>query len=111
MVKLRLKRSGKKRAAFYRIVAADSRVQRDGQYIELIGTYNPINNEVKLDNEIALKWLQQGAQPTDSVRTILSKNGVMTTLHDIKLKNTPTKEKKPKTVVKKTTTKKAAVAE
>jgi small subunit ribosomal protein S16 len=59
MVKLRLKRAGKKRAAFYRIVAIDSRVKRDGEYIELIGTYNPINSEVKINNEIALKWLKR----------------------------------------------------
>ncbi|WP_368486779.1 30S ribosomal protein S16 [Spiroplasma sp. DGKH1] len=84
MVKLRLKRTGRKKAAFYRIVATDARVKRDGEYIELIGTYNPINGEVNIDNEIAYKWLQTGAQPTDTVRDILSKEGLMTRLHNDK---------------------------
>jgi small subunit ribosomal protein S16 len=97
MVKLRLKRAGKKRAAFYRIVAIDSRVKRDGEYIELIGTYNPINSEVKINNEIALKWLKDGAQPTDTVRNLLSKEGIMTELHNFKLAN---KSAKPATTKK-----------
>ncbi|ALD66202.1 30S ribosomal protein S16 [Spiroplasma cantharicola] len=100
MVKLRLKRAGKKRAAFYRIVASDARVKRDGEYIELIGTYNPINGEVSLKKEIALKWLQQGAQPTDTVRNILSKEGVMTDLHNVKLENKKAKPKAPKKAAK-----------
>ncbi|QEH61661.1 30S ribosomal protein S16 [Spiroplasma chinense] len=111
MVKLRLKRAGKKRAAFYRIVASDARVKRDGEYIELVGTYNPINGEVKIEKEVALKWLQQGAQPTDTVRNILSKEGVMTDLHNVKLenkKNAPKKEKVKKPVAKKAAPKKAA---
>ncbi|AKX34415.1 30S ribosomal protein S16 [Spiroplasma litorale] len=96
MVKLRLKRAGKKRAAFYRIVASDSRVKRDGEYIELVGTYNPINGEVNLQNEIALKWLKNGAQPTDTVRSILSKNGIMKELHDYKIALPKDKESAPK---------------
>ncbi|AGM24821.1 30S ribosomal protein S16 [Spiroplasma chrysopicola] len=84
MVKLRLKRTGKKKTAFYRIVAIDARVKRDGEYIELIGTYNPINGDVKIDQEIAFKWLQNGAQPTDTVRNLLSKEGLMTKLHNEK---------------------------
>ncbi|AHI52694.1 30S ribosomal protein S16 [Spiroplasma culicicola] len=99
MVKLRLKRAGKKRAAFYRIVASDARVKRDGEYIELVGTYNPINGEVQLKKDIALKWLQQGAQPTDTVRNLLSKEGVLTDLHNVKLenkKNAPKKDKPAK---------------
>ena len=78
-VKLRLTRLGAKKKPVYRIVASDSRRPRDGQYIELIGTYNPNTNpaEVKIDKEIALKWLNNGAIPTDTVRNILSKNGVM----------------------------------
>ncbi|AKU80061.1 30S ribosomal protein S16 [Spiroplasma turonicum] len=112
MVKLRLKRAGKKRAAFYRIVASDSRVKRDGEYIELVGTYNPINGEVNLQNELALKWLKDGAQPTDTVRNILSKNGILKQLHEFKLSTKSSKESKPKkakaaapkkTVAKKTT--------
>lgn len=94
MVKLRLKRAGKKRAAFYRIVASDSRIKRDGEYIELVGTYNPIDGAVDLKKEIALKWLQQGAQPTDTVRNILSKEGVMTDLHNAKLDAKKTTAKK-----------------
>jgi small subunit ribosomal protein S16 len=105
MVKLRLKRAGKKRAAFYRIVAIDSRVKRDGEYIELIGTYNPINSEVKINNEIALKWLKDGAQPTDTVRNLLSKEGIMTELHNFKLTN---KSAKPATTKKPATKKPAA---
>ncbi len=82
MVKLRLKRTGKKKAAFYRIVATDARVKRDGEYIELIGTYNPLNGDVKIDQDIAYKWLSTGAQPTDTVRNLLSKEGLMTKLHN-----------------------------
>ncbi|WP_338984116.1 30S ribosomal protein S16 [Spiroplasma endosymbiont of Othius punctulatus] len=100
MVKLRLRRAGKKRAAFFRIVATDSRVQRDGIYIDLIGTYNPINGETKINEEIALKWLSDGAQPTDTVRDILSKHGIMKKFHDLK---------QDKTVVKKPAVKKPAV--
>ncbi len=85
MVKLRLKRIGKRKSAFYRIVVSDSRVQRDGKYIELLGTYNPINSEVKLDKELSIKWLFNGAQPTDTVRNILSKQGILKTFHEQKI--------------------------
>ena len=76
-VKLRLKRMGAKAKPFYRIVAADSRSPRDGRFIEVVGTYNPIANvdQVKVDEDKVLKWLNNGAQPTDTVRNILSKNG------------------------------------
>ena len=86
MVKLRLKRMGKKHRPFYRIVAADSRSPRDGRIIEEIGTYNPIAKEdtVVLNKEKALEWLQKGAKPTDTVRSILSKEGVMKTYHEAK---------------------------
>jgi small subunit ribosomal protein S16 len=79
-VKLRLTRMGSKKAPFYRIVATDSRKARDGQYIEQIGYYNPITNpaEVKIDAEIANKWLACGAQPTDTVRALFVKQGIMT---------------------------------
>lgn len=78
-VKLRLKRMGSKQRPFYRIVATDSRNPRDGRFIETVGTYNPIaeNNEVKVDKEKALNWLNNGAIPTDTVRNILSKEGIM----------------------------------
>ncbi|WP_434328977.1 30S ribosomal protein S16 [Mycoplasma capricolum] len=104
MVKLRLKRIGKKQAPFYRIVAADSRVNRNGQYIELVGTFNPLKDEVKIDKELTLKWLNNGAQPTDTVRSLLSKQGILKALHESKFsKNIQTENKKP--VSKKTTKK------
>lgn len=86
MVKLRLKRMGKKGAPFYRIVAADSRSPRDGRFIEQIGTYNPSKAEEKvtLDKELAKKWLSNGAQPTDTVRSILSHEGVLKEMHEAK---------------------------
>lgn len=79
-VKLRLKRMGAKKAPFYRIVAADSRSPRDGRFIEVVGTYNPLTTpaEVKINEELVMKWLKNGATPTDTVRNILSKNGTMT---------------------------------
>jgi len=85
-VKLRLKRMGKKGKPFYRIVAADSRYPRDGRIIESIGTYNPTTNpaEVTLNSEAAEKWLKNGAQPSDTVRNILSKQGIMKKLHEEK---------------------------
>ena len=85
-VKLRLKRMGAKKAPFYRIVVADSRMPRDGRSIEVVGTYDPTKNPaiITLDNEKALSWLRQGAQPSDTVRSILSKNGVMKAFHDEK---------------------------
>ena len=78
-VKLRLKRMGPKQKPFYRIVAADARSPRDGRFIETVGTYNPIKKpaEVKVDEALALKWLNNGAIPTDTVRSILSKEGIM----------------------------------
>ena len=86
MVKLRLKRMGKKGAPFYRIVAADSRSPRDGRFIEQIGTYNPTKAEEKvtLDKELAKKWLSNGAQSTDTVRSILSHEGVLKEMHEAK---------------------------
>lgn len=78
-VKLRLKRMGAKQRPFYRIVAADSRCPRDGRFLETVGTYNPITNpaETKIDEEKALYWLNNGAIPTETVRNILSKEGIM----------------------------------
>ena len=85
-VKLRLKRMGAKKAPFYRIVAADARAPRDGRDIEVIGTYNPTKNPaiVNVDAEKALKWLNNGAQPSDTVRNILSHEGIMKRFHDEK---------------------------
>lgn len=78
-VKLRLKRMGAKQKPFYRIVAADSRSPRDGRFIETVGTYNPVANpaEVKIDKELALKWLGNGAEPTDTVKALLRKEGII----------------------------------
>jgi small subunit ribosomal protein S16 len=83
-VKLRLKRMGAKKRPFYRIVAADSRSPRDGRFIEVVGTYNPLTNpaEIKVDDEKAMKWLSNGAKPSDTVRDLLSKAGVMTKVHN-----------------------------
>ncbi|MBO4245271.1 MAG: 30S ribosomal protein S16 [Bacilli bacterium] len=87
-VKLRLKRMGAKQRPFYRIVAADSRSPRDGRFIEVVGTYNPIPNnyEVKIDEEKAMYWLNNGAIPTDTVRAIFSKQGIMKKFNDSKTK-------------------------
>ena len=78
-VKLRLKRMGAKKKPFYRIVAADSRSPRDGRFIETVGTYNPLVNpaETKINEEVAMKWLRTGATPTDTVKNIFSKAGIM----------------------------------
>lgn len=82
-VKLRLQRHGKKGKPFFHIVAADSRSPRDGKYIERIGSYNPNTNPatIVLDNEKALSWLQKGAQPTETMRAMLSYRGVLYALH------------------------------
>lgn len=76
--KIRLKRMGAKKKPFYRVVVADSRAPRDGRFIEEIGTYNPNVNpaEVRIDVEKAEKWLKTGAQPSDTVRSLLKKAGV-----------------------------------
>lgn len=85
-VKIRLKRMGAKKAPFYRIVVADSRSPRDGKFIENVGTYNPLLTpaEIKVNEEVALKWLRDGAIPTDTVRNILSKAGIMEKFHNEK---------------------------
>ena len=76
---MRLRRMGAKKAPFYRIVVADSRYPRDGRFIEEIGYYNPLTNpaEVKVDAEKVQKWISNGAQPTDTVKSLLKKNGVL----------------------------------
>ncbi|HOV27561.1 MAG TPA: 30S ribosomal protein S16 [Pseudobacteroides sp.] len=78
-VKMRLRRMGAKKSPFYRVVVADSRYPRDGRFIEEIGTYNPITDpaEIKIDSEKAQKWLKNGAQPTDTVKSLLKKTGVI----------------------------------
>lgn len=83
-VKLRLKRMGAKKKPFYRVVAADARSPRDGKFIELVGTYNPVKEpaEVKINEEIALKWLRNGAEPTDTVRSLFKQQGIMEKFHN-----------------------------
>ncbi len=78
-VKIRLRRMGAKKAPFYRVVVADSRYPRNGRFIEEIGTYNPLTEpaDVNIDAEKAKKWISNGAQPTDTVRALLKKNGIM----------------------------------
>ena len=78
-VKIRLRRMGAKKAPFYRVVVADSRYPRDGRFIEEIGTYNPLMNPpaINIDVEAAKKWIGQGAQPTETAKSILKKSGVI----------------------------------
>jgi len=79
MVKLRLRRMGAKKAPFYRIVVADSRSPRDGRFIEEIGTYDPLKNPaaINIDVDRAKEWIATGAQPTDTVRSLLKKAGAL----------------------------------
>lgn len=85
-VKIRLKRMGTKKKPFYRIVVADSRSPRDGRFIETVGTYNPLTDPatVEVKEDLVMEWLLKGAQPSDTVRNILSKQGIMEKLHDAK---------------------------
>jgi len=92
-VKIRLTRLGDKRSPFYRVIVADSRKSRDGEYIEKLGTFNPLVEpaEIILDEEKTKKWLANGAQPTETARTILVKKGILE----------PAKARAPKTDTKK----------
>lgn len=87
MVKIRLTRIGRTHDAFYRIVVADSRRARDGKFIEIIGRYQPTmkDNQVELKYDRALYWMKQGAQPTETVRSILRKQGVLKQYHEEKV--------------------------
>ena len=79
-VKIRLRRMGAKKAPFYRVVVADSRFPRDGRFIEEIGYYDPMTEPaatIKIDAEKAQQWIKNGAQPTDTVRTLLKKSGII----------------------------------
>lgn len=79
MVKIRLKRMGANKKPFYRVVVADSRAPRDGKFIEEIGYYNPMTDpaDIKIDEEKARKWLGTGAQPTDTVKKLFQKSGIL----------------------------------
>lgn len=85
-VKIRLKRMGAKKTPFYRVVVADSRSPRDGRFIEEIGYYNPVTQPaiVKIDEEKAVDWILKGAQPTDTVRNLFSKAGILKQVHETK---------------------------
>ena len=78
-VKIRLRRMGARKAPFYRVVVADSRFPRNGRFIEEIGTYNPLTEpaQVSIDAEKAKKWIANGAQPTETVKSLLKKNGII----------------------------------
>ncbi len=78
MVKIRLKRAGAKKAPFYKVVVADSRYPRDGRFIEEIGTYNPMvePSEIKISAEKVEEWMKKGAQPTDTVKSLLKRAGI-----------------------------------
>ena len=93
-VKIRLTRMGDKKSPFYRIVVADSRKARDGAYIENLGTFNPLTEpaEIKLNVESTKRWIANGAQPTETARTILVKEGLMQPI----AKNAPKTDKKKK---------------
>ena len=79
MVKIRLRRMGAKKAPFYRVIVADSRFPRDGRFIEELGYYNPLTEpaEIKIDAERAQQWIKDGAQPTDTVRSLMKKAGIL----------------------------------
>ena len=76
-VKMRLRRMGAKKAPTYRVIVADSRSPRDGRFIEEIGFFNPRSDELKIDAEKAQTWIKNGAQPTDTVKALLKKNGII----------------------------------
>ncbi|MFC5712174.1 30S ribosomal protein S16 [Thalassorhabdus alkalitolerans] len=85
-VKIRLKRMGSKKKPFYRVVVADSRAPRDGRFIEEIGTYNPLEDPavVNLNEDKAVNWMLEGAKPSDTVRNLFSREGIMEKLHNAK---------------------------
>ncbi|MDK2971537.1 MAG: small subunit ribosomal protein [Candidatus Sumerlaeota bacterium] len=89
MVKIRLTRIGRKKAPYYRVIVADSRRARDGKFIEIIGRYQPLNKneeqQVVCDADRALYWLHNGAQPTDTVRALLRRQGILKRFHEEKV--------------------------
>ncbi len=86
-VKIRMRRMGSKKRPFYRLVVADSRAPRDGRFIEEVGYYNPLSTpkEIKIEEERVMEWLHNGAQPSDTVRSLLSNAGIMKKFHESKL--------------------------
>ncbi|HBQ96046.1 MAG: 30S ribosomal protein S16 [Firmicutes bacterium] len=89
MVKIRLRRMGAKKHPFYRVVVADARSPRDGKFLEEIGYYDPTKNPavVKIDEEKAVRWIQNGAQPTDTARSLLRRTGILRKVHELKQLN------------------------
>ncbi len=85
-VKIRLKRMGKKRNAFFRLVVADSRMPRDGRFIEELGYYDPTTDPetVKINEDLALRWMEKGAKPSNTVKNIFSRQGLMEKFHQLK---------------------------
>lgn len=108
-VKIRLKRMGNKKNPFYRMVVADERAPRDGRYIEELGYYNPFTKDMKLDNEKALEWIANGAQPTDTARALLKKNGAFGEV--VEVKKEQVKKPSKKALAKAQAAKEAAEAE
>lgn len=94
-VKMRLTRLGDKKSPFYRVIVADSRAPRDGKFIDIVGTYNPLTQpaEIKLDEEKAKLWLKNGAQPTDTVKALLVGAGIITDAKKAPAKTKATKKK------------------
>ena len=88
-VKLRLTRRGRRNSPYYRLVAADIRKARDGRFIETLGFYHPLRktaeDQVKIDEDKALKWLHRGAVPSDTVRSLLRRKGIMKRFHEAKV--------------------------
>ena len=92
MVKIRLQRFGAKKRPFYRIVAAESTCPRDGRFIEIVGLYHPIEkDDLKIDEEKALRWLQNGAQPTDTVKSLFTRVGIIEKYNALKKEAKATK--------------------
>ena len=113
-LKMRLTRMGDKKSPFYRIIVAESRQSRDGAYVAQVGTFNPVagEGEVNINKEVALDWIKKGAVPTDTVKALLTKNGVELPVKKAKKKqekkSAPVVKAVKKTTAKKTTTKKEA---
>jgi len=89
-VKIRMTRVGRKKASYFRVVVSDSRIQRDGRFLEILGFYHPLaakdENKVKVDEEKALQWLQRGARPSETVRSLFSRLGIMKKFHESRKK-------------------------
>lgn len=111
MVKIRLTRLGRHKNPYFRIVAIDSKTRRDGEYIELLGTYEPFSGKVDIKEDLAMKWLMVGAQPSDTVKSFLQEKGIWKKFAAQKLANKTSKAEanpKSKETAKKPVAKKPA---